>query len=70
MSEIGHFRDVGPALKQYWINIPCLLVWSVWSVSLVCLSGDVIDPDNVCVIGQGKLSSIVQWCAKDVDQQH
>ena len=46
LSEIGHFRDVGPALKHYWINVTCLLV---------CHSREVIDLDNVCVIGQGRL---------------
>ena len=44
---IRHFRDIGPALKHYWINVTCLLV---------CLSREGIDPDNVCVIGQGRLS--------------
>ena len=47
LSGIGHFRDVGPALKHYWINVSCLLVY---------FSSDVIDPDIVCVIGQGRLS--------------
>ena len=47
LSGIGHFRDVGPALKHYWINVIFLLVY---------FSSDVIDPDNVCVIGQGRLS--------------
>ena len=47
LSEIGHFRDVGPALKYYRINVTCLLV---------CLTRKVIDPDIVCVIGQGRLS--------------
>ena len=47
LSGIGHFRDVGSALKHYWINVSCLLVY---------FSRDVIDPDNMCVIGQGRLS--------------
>ena len=47
LSGIGHFRIAGPALKHYWINVSCLLVY---------FSSDVIDPDNVCVIGQGRLS--------------
>ena len=47
LSEIGHFRDVGQALKHCWINVSCLLVY---------LSSDVIDPDNMCVISQGRLS--------------
>ena len=47
LSEIRHFRDSGPALKHYWIHVGCLLVY---------FSSDVIDPDNVCVIGQGRLS--------------
>ena len=47
LSEIGHFCDVGPALKHYWIHVGCLLFY---------FSSDVIDPDNVCVIGQGRLS--------------
>ena len=46
LSEIGHWRAIGPALKHFWINASCLLVY---------LSSDVIDPDNVCVIGQGRL---------------
>ena len=58
LSELGHFRDVGPALKHYWINVSCLLVY---------LSINVIDPDNVCVIDQGYL---VQWFAEDVGQPH
>ena len=44
----GDFRDVGPALKHYCINVRCLLVY---------FSSDVIDPDNVCVIGQGMVWS-------------
>ena len=26
LSEMGHNRDVGPALKQHWIKVTCLLV--------------------------------------------
>ena len=26
LSEMGHNRDVGPALKQHWIEVTCLLV--------------------------------------------
>ena len=52
LSEIGHFRDVGPAFKHYWINVSCLLFYH---------SSDVIDPDSVCVIGY-----LVQWFAEDV----
>ena len=26
LSEIGHHRDVGPALKQHWIKVTCVLV--------------------------------------------
>ena len=47
LSGIGDFRDVGPALKHYWINVSYLLIY---------FSSDVIDPDNMCVIGQGRLS--------------
>ena len=46
LTVIGHWRAVGPALKHYWINASCLLVY---------LSSDVIDLYNVCVIGQGRL---------------
>ena len=45
LSGKGH--DVGPALKHYWITVSCLLVY---------FSSDVIDPDSVCAIGQGRLS--------------
>ena len=27
LSEMGHNPDVGPALKQHWIKVTCLLVW-------------------------------------------
>ena len=43
VSEIGHLRDVGPALKQHLINVTCLLVcctcWKIemWLTWIMCM---------------------------------
>ena len=47
LSEMGQFRDAGPALKrQHWNN----------SIKTTLDQCHLSDPDIVCVIGQGRLT--------------
>ena len=48
----GHYRELGPASKQHWINVTCLLACRPYTG----MSSDVTDQDSVCVIGRGRLS--------------
>ena len=55
LSEMGHFREEGPALKQHWVNVTCLLVCRAYGTER-STDQRCDNPDIVCVIGQGRLS--------------